>query len=86
MVHAAGTCDEVLLGDRIGGFNIRVLRAALLFNDGKNVKMISQRLGHSDIGITLSVYAHLARNAQDEAADSIDGLIFGAIPKRRRQQ
>jgi integrase len=40
--------------------------------------MISQRLGHSNVGITLSVYAHLAENAQDEAADGIDALIFGA--------
>ena len=40
--------------------------------------MISQRLGHSDIGITLSVYAHLAPGAQDIAASSIDGLIFRA--------
>jgi hypothetical protein len=28
----------------------------LLFNDGKNIKMISQRLDHADVGITLSVY------------------------------
>jgi integrase len=39
--------------------------------------MISQRLGHSDVGITLAAYAHLAPDAQDEAASSIDGLIFG---------
>lgn len=66
---------------RIRLHDLRHTHASLLFNDGKNIKMISQRLGHSDVGITLSVYAHLAHDAQDEAADSIDGLIFGDDPK-----
>jgi integrase len=52
--------------------------STFLFNDGQNVKMISQRLGHSDVSITLSVYAHPAPDAQDIAAASINGLIFRA--------
>lgn len=48
----------------------------MLFNDGKNIEMISQRLGHSDVGITLSVYAHLAPDAQGEAAESIERVFF----------
>ena len=63
---------------RIRVHDLRHTHATLLFNDGQNVKMISQRLGHSDIGITLSVYAYLAPDAQDIAASSIDGLIFRA--------
>lgn len=62
---------------RIRLHDLRHTHATLLFNDGKNIKMISQRLGHSDVGITLSVYTHLATDAQDEAAGSIDNLIFG---------
>jgi len=62
---------------RIRLHDLRHSHASLLFNDGKNIKMISQRLGHADVGITLSVYAHLADDAQEEAAGSIDGLIFG---------
>ncbi len=61
---------------RIRIHDLRHTHATLLFNDGQNVKMISQRLGHSDVSITLSVYAHLAPDAQDIAAASIDGLIF----------
>ncbi len=61
---------------RIRVHDLRHTHATLLFNDGQNVKMISQRLGHSDVSITLSVYAHLAPDAQDIAAASIDGLIF----------
>jgi len=62
---------------RIRLHDLRHTHATLLFNDGKNIKMISQRLGHSDVGITLAVYAHLAHDAQDEAATAIDGLLFG---------
>jgi integrase len=62
---------------RIRLHDLQHSHASLLFNDGKNIKMISQRLGHADVGITLSVYAHLADNAQEQAAGSIDGLIFG---------
>ncbi len=45
---------------RIRLHDLRHTHATLLFNDGKNIKMISQCLEHSDVGITLSVYAHFA--------------------------
>jgi len=56
--------------------DLRHTHATLLFNDDQNSKLICHLLGHRDVGITLSVYAHLARDAQDKAS-SIDGLIFG---------
>jgi integrase len=66
---------------RIRLHDLRHTHASLLFNDGKNIRMISERLGHSDAGITLAVYTHLAQDAQEEAASSIDGLIFGESPQ-----
>jgi integrase len=66
---------------RIRLHDLRHTHATLLFNEGKNVKMMSERLGHSAVGITLAVYAHLAPDAQEEAASSIDGLIFGVAPQ-----
>ncbi len=62
---------------RIRLHDLRYTHATLLFNDGQNIKLICQRLGHRDVGITLSVYAHLAHDAQDEAASNVDGVIFG---------
>ena len=38
--------------------------------------MISERLGHSSVGVTLEVYAHLAENAQDAAAAAMDRLLW----------
>ncbi len=62
---------------RIRLHDLRHTHATLLFNDGHNVKMISQRLGHRDVSITLNVYAHLSQDAQDAAAGAIDRLLGG---------
>ncbi|EGP5171121.1 hypothetical protein KI126_001188 [Enterococcus faecium] len=37
--------------------------------------IIKQRLGHSDIQITLSVYSHLYPNVDDEIANQLTGGI-----------
>ena len=51
----------------------------LLFQDGQNIKMISERLGQSSVGVTLEIYAHLAENAQDAAA-AMGRLLSRAMP------
>lgn len=40
-----------------------------------NPKIVSERLGHSSVTITLDVYAHVTPNMQQLAADVMD-LIF----------
>jgi integrase len=39
------------------------------------VKVVSEMLGHADVGITLSIYAHLLPNMQDGAADTMDDAL-----------
>jgi len=48
--------------------------------------MISERLGHSEVGFTLDTYSHLLPGQQKEAAEEIDALIFGAqtVPRCRK--
>ncbi len=38
-------------------------------------KVVSERLGHSDIRITLDTYSHAIPSMQEEAAQMIEGLI-----------
>ncbi len=45
---------------------------------GVPVKVLSARLGHTDIAITLRVYAHLMPGQDVAAADLVAGLIRGA--------
>ncbi len=58
---------EVAGVPRLSVHQTRHTHTTLLFQDGQNIKMISERLGHSSVGVTLEIYAHLAENAQDAA-------------------
>lgn len=38
-------------------------------------KVVQERLGHSDISLTLNTYSHVMPGMQEEAADKIDELL-----------
>jgi len=42
------------------------------------MKVISERLGHSSIKITMDVYGHLQPDAAIKAAATVDQVMFGA--------
>ncbi len=42
-----------------------------------DIKVISERLGHASIGITLDTYAHVLPSADEEAAHSLASVILG---------
>jgi len=56
---------------------MRHTHAPLLLKEGVNVKVVSERLGHANIGITLDTYAHVLPSMQQQAADGIDAALFG---------
>lgn len=56
--------------------NLRHTHATLLLLAGIHPKIVSERLGHASVKITLDLYSHLLPNMQEEAARSI-GNIFG---------
>jgi len=45
------------------------------FAKGVNVKEISERLGHSNIKITLDTYSHVLPNMQEDAANIIEDIL-----------
>ncbi len=57
--------------------DLRHTCATLLLAAGVNVKVVQERLGHSDIAITLGVYSHVLPNMQKEASDKMDGILRG---------
>lgn len=57
--------------------DLRHTHATLLLKQGVNPKIISERLGHTDISITLSVYSHVLPNMQEEAVKNFGKSIFG---------
>lgn len=57
--------------------DLRHTAASLMLNNGVDVLVASQRLGHAQPSITLDVYGHLMPSMQSEAAFLLDTLITG---------
>jgi integrase len=56
--------------------DLRHTHATGLIAEGYSIKAVSRRLGHSDIGVTLKVYAHLMPD-DDEKLVRGAGVLFG---------
>jgi integrase len=62
----------------MSGFRFHDLRhahASLLLRQGVHPKIVSERLGHSTVGITLDVYSHVTPNLQAAAAKDFDRVL-----------
>ena len=62
---------------RIRLHDLRHTWATLALQAGIHPKVVSERLGHSTIAITLDIYSHVTPTLQREAADVVAGVIFG---------
>ncbi len=61
------------------GFTFHDLRhthATLLLKKGVLIKVISERLGHSKIQLTLDVYSHVMPDMQESAVKALDSMNF----------
>lgn len=54
---------------------LRHTHATQLLRAGVNVKVVSERLGHSSVAFTMDTYADVLDDMQDAAADAIDALF-----------
>jgi integrase len=62
----------------VRGLSLHKLRhthATLLLCANVHPKIVSERLGHATVGITLDTYSHVLPNLQEEAARKIDALL-----------
>lgn len=55
--------------------DLRHTHATLLLAKGVNVKVISERLGHSNIKITLDTYSHVLPTMQEDAVNKIEEIL-----------
>lgn len=62
---------------RIRLHDLRHTWATLALQSGVHPKVVSERLGHSTIAITLDTYSHVTPSLQREAADQVAAVIFG---------
>lgn len=56
---------------------LRHTAATLALTAGIHPKVVSERLGHATVAITLDTYSHVGEGLQEEAASKVAGLIFG---------
>ncbi len=59
--------------------DLRHSHATQLLRLGIPAKVVSERLGHSTIGITLDTYSHVLPGMQEEAAHKVDLALRTAI-------
>lgn len=55
--------------------DLRHTSATLLLLQGVNPKVVSERLGHADVTITLNIYSHVLPTMQREAADKLNRVF-----------
>jgi integrase len=61
---------------RIRLHDLRHTHPSLALAAGINPKVVSERLGHATVSITLDTYSHAIPALQEEAAERIAGLVL----------
>jgi integrase len=59
-------------------YDLRHTCATLLLLAGVNVKVVSERLGHSSVVLTLDVYSHVLPSMQTDAAGKMNNLLYAS--------
>jgi integrase len=60
---------------------LRHAHATLMLSAGVNPKIVSERLGHSNISITLDTYSHLLPGMQEAAAQAVGDRLAAGGPR-----
>ena len=59
----------------------RGTRSAEGLRVGVHPKVVQERLGHANVGITLDIYSHVSPHMQSDAAEKIDAAMRAALAK-----
>ncbi len=64
----------------ITAHSLRHFHATVLLQSGTNPVVVSKRLGHANVSITLNIYGHVLPGWQKEAAAAFAGAMEEAAP------
>lgn len=56
-------------------YDLRYTHATLLLKQGVHPKIVSERLGHGGIAVTLDTYSHVLPGLQEEAASRFEEVM-----------
>lgn len=71
-------------GLRLRLHDLRHTHATLLLRQGVNPKIVSERLGHATVGLTLDTYSHVLPDMQDGAVQLLQDAFDKAKKKRAK--
>lgn len=67
---------------QISFHGLRHTHATLLIFKGENIKVVSERLGHKNITITLDTYTHVMEDMKNNTANLLNDLFINTVPKQ----
>lgn len=71
--------DRAKLCSSLTPYSLRHTCATLLLLRGENPKVVSERLGHSSIVLTLDTYSHVLPSMQQAASDKLEDMLFSKV-------
>ncbi|MBO1264445.1 site-specific integrase [Proteiniclasticum sp. SCR006] len=80
--------DEIedLLIKEMPPYNLRHTHATILLNNGENIKVISERLGHKSVKTTMDTYASVMPKTRTKTADLLDNLFMRKDDDEKHKQ
>ena len=66
--------------------DLRHTHATLLLLAGVHPKIVSERLGHASVAITLDIYSHVLPGMQEAAAVIFDAMMAKATVTRKKEE
>ena len=66
---------------RVRFHDLRHTAATLMLTAGVHPKIVSERLGHASVSITLDTYSHVLPSLQQEAAERMDAILAPPPPE-----
>ena len=67
-----------LTGRELTLYSLRHTMATLLLLSNVNPKIVSERLGHASVKLTLDTYSHVLPHIQADATDTMDRVLRGS--------
>ena len=75
--HFRPVITRAKLSESFRLYDLRHSCATLLLSAGENPKVVSERLGHASIVLTLDTYSHVLPSMQQAATEKLEKILYG---------
>jgi integrase len=75
--HFQPVLTRAILSPTFRLYDLRHSYATLLLSAGENPKVVSERLGHASIVLTLDTYSHVLPSMQQAATEKLEQILYG---------